>query len=259
MKNLLLIIFSLASINLFAQKAENYLWDESLVNPMSNYSNRYEIMKNDNLLINLKISDQKKRKRVLWKNLAGMLTFGATSKIVYLKKKEMDKPVSINASFITGIAGMNAFSNKQQPVSVVEAKYYDMKGTLLNTQQLKISGRGKSKIYTYNKHFEHDGFVILTVDNIGKKSILASSKAQRFRRIALETNDLKAVKRPMPSSPITNSEVPPCTDCIDGGWFSPVTITANTQNGEFNFQASYEANFGPSQTWQVSGTVPFIN
>ena len=252
MKNLLLIIFTMASMSIFAQKAENYLWDESRVTPTSNHSTRYEIMKNDSLLLSLKISTQNNRKRVLWKNVAGMLTFGAISKTLYNDKIETDKPFSINASFIAGITGINAFSNSQQPVSV-EAKHYDIKGTLLSSERLKISGKRKSKIYTYNKHFEHDGFVILTVKNIGKKSILASSTAQLFPRVILEKNGIKSVKKPIPSSPVTNSEAPPCIDCTEGGQFSDVVIIANRPNGEFNFHASYEANLGPTQTWQVSG------
>ncbi len=243
MKRLLFLSYILSFTTLCAQTISKDSGTNFRIPPSESFSERYEVMRGDNVNLQITINKSPKHGQLL-KSIPGLLTFG-TRPITNGARKEagdLRSNIPLNVSLV---AGWNLFARHSRVAAVLEVKHFSRDGILISTDRLKRSAGKKPDVFVFKKIVESDGYMTLAIDNLIDEAVLVDSK---FSVSKLPGKMTKPWSRP---NPVPNY-VAPDWPTTDGAWFDEVKIVGHKNNNTYVWKASFEANFGQTDTWSVS-------
>ncbi|MCF0055406.1 hypothetical protein [Dyadobacter sp. CY356] len=237
--HILFLAFLFLTLHVLAQNENIELDPIYRVAAHDNSIKRIEIRKGEDISIDFSVNS------ILIKKSSGLLFLSSAPLIGQSVKTEntmLRKYTPINFSITAGLAYLNLFGNKKRRKPGINIKQFNSKGDLLNSEWLKGRNKGNSLEFIFDKNILQDGYLEIAINNPAKKAIVVRSEINsKFSG--------KGIVIVGDSLPHTNSEIP--NEPIDGGTFGEVVIIGTTENGDFSFEADYEASLGPSGTWTV--------
>ncbi|NIJ51665.1 DUF6973 domain-containing protein [Dyadobacter arcticus] len=244
-KHVLIFLMGIPSC-LFAQQVAENQSNALLINALSQDSVRYEVRRNEVLAIKLAIRQKpSNRKWLKALPLAGVPSLIPNKTSGLGEQGKNKRNPNVNLGVLGSISALNVFGRKSAR-AFIEIKHYASDGTLLRVERPSASGkRGNYKI---TKPIDQDGYLIVAIRNLEKNNITITS--------SITNTGPHPPKGGIPGEgggepgPEPESDAPIAWEnYLDG-----VTIVGTGTFAENNFMATYEAAFGPSETWIAVGT-----